>query len=378
MENQAGTVSIIVLDTPKGSTDAPLPQILLYQNGVWREVANPEYRAGVNALTYPKTIERTMHDLMVDVEAGEEYTADDPQLKGAGDEYYDFLVPDEVKKALTKAANESETPTLLIHTHPTSEWIPWEILHDKKEYLGLKFQIARLPILREVPDVKDEGPLRVSNIYNLLGRDFLDDEEQQDKWMKTFNGLNPQPTVFNQIPATFAADAVYPKVEQMTSAIDADILHITCHGGLMDPDKGSYWTLGHNNTPVGHYRLYRQNLRTIGFVNKPLVFGNACASSGVNGPVADQSSPMTGFATDFFANGALNFVGTFAPITKKLAVEFAGQFYKYLLSPGALPIGKALFKAKQHFYNEQRADPSYLFYCLYGRPETTFQVVAND
>lgn len=381
MANQAGTVSIIVLDTDIHALDPPLPKVLLYQNGVWRDVADRDYRAGVDALKYQKTIERALHELMGEVEAGEKYTADDSQVKGAGQAYYKFLVPNEVKSALKKAASESkgvDIPTLHIHTDPTSEWIPWEIIHDKEAYLGLQFQIARLPILREVPDVKYEAPLLVRRIYNLLGHDFLDDQEQQDKWMETFNGLNPKPPVFKQFPETFAADAVYPKVKQMTSATDADILHVTCHGGLMEPDKGVYWTLGHNDTPPGPYRLYRQDLQTIGFVSKPLVFGNACASSGGGDPAAAQPSSMSGFATDFFANGALNFVGTFAPITKKLAVEFAGQFYKHLLGKDALPIGKALLKAKEHFYKEQRADPSYLFYCLYGRPETTFQVVANE
>ena len=62
-----------------------------------------------------------------------------------------------------------------------------------------------------------------------------------------------------------------------------------------------------------------------------------------------------------------------------LAVEFAARFYKCLLKQN-MPIAKALWQVKADYQAEQVAlpasqrDPSWLFYCLYGDPLTTFTV----
>ncbi len=76
-------------------------------------------------------------------------------------------------------------------------------------------------------------------------------------------------------------------------------------------------------------------------------------------------------------------MGTFAPITKTVAIEFAQIFYQNLLGvggQGSCAIGPALWKTKLHFYERDkpeqanRPDPSYMFYALYGLPSSTFQV----
>ena len=105
--------------------------------------------------------------------------------------------------------------------------------------------------------------------------------------------------------------------------------------------------------------------------SRPLVFGNACASS--SGRPADGVGLTPGLGTAFVANGASAFVGIFAPVTKRLAFDFACEFYRRLLGDG-LPVARALWKTKCHFKESGEKDPSWLFYCLYGLPETCFQV----
>ena len=65
------------------------------------------------------------------------------------------------------------------------------------------------------------------------------------------------------------------------------------------------------------------------------------------------------------------FVGTFAPVRKALAVEFAQRFYNNLLV-SQMPVGQALWATKKQYVDEQATDPSWLFYCMYGPPETRF------
>jgi hypothetical protein len=105
------------------------------------------------------------------------------------------------------------------------------------------------------------------------------------------------------------------------------------------------------------------------------VFGNACASAG-----ADLAA-LQGFGASFMVGGALNFVGTFAPITKTMAVEFAKRFYANLFGDNVrppLPIGEALRATKASFVAQSCTDPSYLFYCLYGPCDSTYVPVKDN
>jgi hypothetical protein len=67
--------------------------------------------------------------------------------------------------------------------------------------------------------------------------------------------------------------------------------------------------------------------------------------------------------------GAIAFIGTLAPITRSMAPLFAREFFQQLLEQG-LTIGEAFMAAKDKFSNSN--DPSWLFYCLYGSPDTRF------
>ncbi|TEU09999.1 MAG: CHAT domain-containing protein, partial [Anaerolineales bacterium] len=107
---------------------------------------------------------------------------------------------------------------------------------------------------------------------------------------------------------------------------------------------------------------------------RPLVFGNACTSAG---SIAADASRDWGIVHAFpqiiTQAGAVAYVGTFARVNEGLAVEFAASFYQYLLGQG-MPIAKALWQVKADYDAAGGADPSWLFYCLYGDPLTTFTV----
>jgi hypothetical protein len=150
-------------------------------------------------------------------------------------------------------------------------------------------------------------------------------------------------------------------------------VHVTCHGGLKDDKREAYWTLDHTNPITFDYRIYQSFVRTLGLVSRPLVFGNACASAGTQTDLA----ALQGFGAAFLSGGgALNFVGTFAPITRTTAVVFAERFYAQLFS--GLPVGEALRRTKAGFAAQDLKDPSYLFYCLYGPPDSTYVAVPHD
>jgi hypothetical protein len=225
--------------------------------------------------------------------------------------------------------------------------------------------------MRRVPDISAKT-IVVQRVYNLLANNFLD-APQQALWANTFNGILPAGHETKFPPPN-------PSIDDIANARNADILHITCHGGLRDPTNSQevYWTLDSNHQLPIHYEFRSSSFDNdfIGYETKPLVFGNACASTNSGGG-GHKNGLIPGYGASFFAKGALNFVGTFAPITKTLAVEFARLFYQNLLGAGGvapLPIAQALWATKNHYrLTVKSPDPSYLFYCLYGPPDTIFR-----
>jgi CHAT domain-containing protein len=331
-------------------------------------------------------IDRLLGRVMEEVEDGTPHSARGGGLTSKFMELFEIL-PQNVRDILRAKSPQSITsdnvPTLLIHLHPQSEWIPWEMLHDGENYLGLRWQIARLPIVSTSVNAHVQRSHQVQTIFSLLGRNVLEEAEEK-LWSNTFNGL-PQE---HRIPPAGGGD--YANVDVIANARDADILHITCHGGIKNDDGEFVWTLDHRNSATFSYHITSTVVNSLRLRARPLVFGNACASSlasNTTGADADNNTHrrglIPGFGTSFFAQGVLNFVGTFAPVTKSVAIEFAHIFYQNLLGQNGQPgssIGRALWKTKTQFYERDvqgqanKPDLSYLFYCLYGVPDTVYQI----
>ncbi len=289
------------------------------------------------------------------------------------------LMPVEIQQALGAAysaahsAGGAEPPILRIHTN--TAWIPWEIMHDGTEFLGVRFQVARLPIVNRGPDLSNGQRRTVRTIYSLLGENVLQGA-QQEGWKNTFvpvAGGNPHVQVVT-FPSAPAWD-IYPTVDTLFDLDQPDILHITCHGPGESQETRTFWTL--NEGQPAESRIDKALVGELGGVlgdARTLVFGNACASVGAN---VDALS-VSGFGSEFFKQGALAFIGTFAPVSKAVAVEFAQEFYARLLGGPGMAVGKALCETKQHFRQKAgQNDPSYLFYCLHGPPETQFALATD-
>lgn len=365
------TLSLMVV--PNGAPDA-MPSILVDHGGVWRDMS----------LTGQKRQE--VYDLVDSFLIGlpqligtTALPADHLIITSTFKDFFEAIVPPKIQDLLAEtlqAAGPNETPLLRIHTHSTTDWIPWEVLADGTDLLGFRFKIARIPIVPHILEATNNQPHQVRYISNFLGRDVLDAAQRQE-WESTFTGLINPPVVEQLFPAQ-GDDVNFPDLQLVSKNYqNADILHVMCHG--MKENETGYLTLNHRSTPTASilFKIAPNTLKPFVFRTRPLVFGNGCSSSGAvaNNQTGTGLMPP-GIAASFFSRGALNFVGTFAPVTKKMALEFARKFYEHLLGqngqPG-LPIADALWATKQHFRQTNATDPSYLFYCLYGPPDTTYQ-----
>jgi CHAT domain-containing protein len=354
-------------------------RFLIYRKGVWRDIP-PHYGVQPGKQeTIRAEVDKHLNDLMTQV--NNKLAANEPvpsflaPLRDFWKRVYRAVIPldgQNVLKEVAQGGNGNDIPTLRLYLHSQYEWIPWEIMHDGTEFLGLRFRIARLPVVPRGPDPADDHSHPVRRISSLLGANVLSPNDTE-QWKGTFADL---PASVNQVrwPSEAEPEA-WPVYEQMVSAVqEADIFHITCHGGFRD-DDGVFWSLDHKSTTPSLHTIRTSAVEGFDLANsQPLVFGNACASVGAANSQQGRDPMAADIARAFFDQGATAFVGTFAPVTQRIAVDFARQFYQHLLVQG-LPIGTAMWATKKHYMDNQVSDPSWLFYCLYGLPETSFQIV---
>jgi hypothetical protein len=362
---------------PNGAPDA-MPTILVDHGGVWRDMSWAG-QSGERMSDVIGTINQFLEGLSRLI-GTHDLPADHQMMKNTFNQFFEKIVPPKVRELLAEtlqAAGANETPVLRIHTQSTNEWIPWEVLEDGSDFLGFRFQIARLPIVSHILPASNNQPHTVRNIASFLGQNVLDAAQRQE-WESTFTGLINPPAVENLFPAH--GNAVnFPDVDLVSRNYqNADILHVMCHG--IKENETVYLTLNHHTAPPASslFKIDSSALNSFVFRTRPLVFGNGCTSSGAVGGNQTAAGLMPpGIGASFFGHGALNFVGTFAPVSKAMALQFGRKFYEHLLGQNGqlgLPIAEALWATKDHFRQLNSNDPSYLFYCLYGPPEITYQV----
>ena len=377
----ARDVTMMVL--PNDAPDAP-PKFLLERDGVWRDLGSSPYGLKISGIQ--EQIESTLASSMSAIVGGFAPPANWNPLSELYDELHNKLLPESVRNELGEAAQgmaPGDAPVLRLHIDDRVEWIPWEILPLGNDLWGIHFQIARLPIVETGPDLSSKQPHQVSCIFNLLGQRVLENEPVlYDAWDGMFSGLHiptierfPKSANSHTMPAS--DDPTWPTVKSFEVAQAADILHVTCHGGLCDEKtKVRFWTLNLTTAGLKWLQIVPSSVMGLDLrTRRPLVFGNACQSSGAAGIGSSPGNLIAGFGPAFFRRGATAFIGTIAPIHHKIALEFASRFYENLLTTNPrMTIAKALWKTKLYFRDAGTADPTYLFYCLYGPPDTKFIV----
>ena len=134
----------------------------------------------------------------------------------------------------------------------------------------------------------------------------------------------------------------------------ANVIHLLCHG-MTEDGRGSYLEIEQN-------LLGRINpIQVGGFNLQPgtLVFVNACSSA------AATFSPagLTTFGGSFIQSGAAAYIGTLAPVTKRLALAFAREFFDAHLGQGR-SVPESVFLARRALAGDP--DPTWTLYAVYG------------
>jgi hypothetical protein len=391
MSGEATDLTLVARETPEG----PL-YFFLEQDEVWLDMGDSAEGFEKLAKQYGKkskdvNIETIRQHVSSEMQAYDKKTTPD-HVKKLGADLRRYLLPERLFNRLqdiTDAADSDRVPVLRVCCSAALDLIPWELIYYGGGFLGLRFQVARVPIVSGAKDAPYSGQktCTVSQIYNLLGEEVLTVPANRARWDETFsfesNGSHLTPPDPQSYPSPVNS---HPKVEVWAEAMEkGDIVHMTCYGDVDKQFHGGYelvenvWTLKRGGGP--EYEIRGWTLDDLGNVLKhrgnkpPLVFANICTP-----PELGWQVPS--FSRILFSLGVGGYVGTLGLVYKEVAVEFACRFYRKLLvtENGSEPRtqAQALWETKKEFWDEwqadQKWDASWLFYCLYGKPDMCYKL----
>ena len=271
-------------------------------------------------------------------------------MSGLGQRLFRELIPPELAEEIRKWADGT-----CVQLSTEERWIPWELLHDGRNFLGGRFLLFRLPRVLDdegdepvpVDDTGPSGPLRIVHVIGGgLGGGYAATRQL------LFDDLVPPPERLYE--CSTLVDCSTSVV--LKAVADATLVHFDCHGHRDSPPRLQM---------TSKTDKYRQLTLDIVQSNKLslragcLVFANACES---NAP-AFGLSEVRSFGWAFYAKGAGAFIGTLGTVPAKAAFAFADRFYRELAGRAYGEVGRA--------YWLSIADPdtpARLMYCIYGNP----------
>jgi hypothetical protein len=306
---------------------------------------------------------------------------------------------DLIPKELRDEINSWKSGTILyIRSEEQIDFIPWEILHDDKDFLGNRFIIIRQldpNLIDDNDDDNDDNILlganfnssmifqhirtlihviggNLGNKYEAKARSLYNDFFllEDCSLISSFDLQSLQLSVPSPNGVSLNEFCSYHVLniekKPLTNLIDqtdhGDILHFTCHGMAYGHGKSRrYLQISNRQNSIVNLRL--QSIEDPDFKIKKgcLVFANACCS--------DSAQPKVGgfttFGEVFLSKGARYFIGTIGTIPVKYAIRFSYYFYKELFKreqniPTAFINAKRLMKSENIVFH--------VLYVLYGDP----------
>jgi hypothetical protein len=231
-----------------------------------------------------------------------------------------------------------------------ADWIPWELMHDGKGFLGQRMLLVRMPRIRAgelgaaaSPTLRLGASAPGRMILNVIGGEL---DGQVAACHRLFASVAPDVEVHPLEGASLA--------ELLEVIGNADLVHITCHG-RRDPLR--LQICRQDDELVS---LLLDSLRLDTFQLKPrcLVYANACNSAAADSRLGEFVS----FGTEFFKKGAATYIGTLATVPIAGALGYASRFYEELKACGG-----DVFDAYQTAKNVSVAvGPTCLLFCIYG------------
>jgi len=279
------------------------------------------------------------------------------KLRELGQVFYDELFTLGVKAKL----KETEADTLSLNLDDQLVHVPWELLHDGKEFLCQRFAMGRLVKTRQsVMGVKSRAlarPLKALVLADPKGDlkgAYAEGTQIRDIMDRCADFVN----------VTFCSEGITPDFIK-EKIRNFDFVHFAGHADYDSQDPGqSGWRLSD-----GMLRA-QEIMKMAGAAAMPaLIFSNACQSARTEEWTIKTyfQDEIFGLANAFLLAGVKHYVGTFWEILDEPSSHFALEFYRQLLSGKAT--GEAVRQARTALikaYGEETI--VWASYLLYGDP----------
>ncbi|QTA84783.1 CHAT domain-containing protein [Desulfonema magnum] len=280
------------------------------------------------------------------------------KLREIGQVFFDDLFTYTVKEKLRKSAAEH----LMLNLDDTLVHIPWELLHDGKQFLCLRFSMGRLVRTRQ--NVPGSGKSReLGNPLKMLiladpGGD-LNGAYAEGTQLRDYIDQNQYIVNASLRTDSITRDYVREKIRSF------DFVHYAGHSDYDQENPGeSGWRLSSGTLSA------QEIMKMAGTGVMPsLIFSNACQSARTEGWNIKEHfhDEIFGLANAFVLSGVKHYVGTFWEILDEPSRRFALEFYQELLSGRSA--GAAVRHAREMLIKEYGEETIvWASYLLYGDP----------
>jgi len=278
-------------------------------------------------------------------------------LRQMGQTFRDELFTENIKKKF----NESEAEHLTISLDDQLVQIPWELLHDGKQFLCQRFSMGRLVKTRQTTagtrNRKLERPLKSL----ILADPEKNLESARKEGMEIRDFLNQREALISAVLRT----------EDITTALvgsnlkNFDMVHFAGHAEYNRENPAeSGWRLSDGVLKAGKFINMSQS-----GIMPALVFSNACQSARTEEWTIKTHfhDEIFGLANALILSGVKHYIGTFWEILDEPGKTFALEFYKNIFT--GLTVGEAMRRARLELINTYGEESLvWASYLLYGDP----------
>ena len=279
-------------------------------------------------------------------------------LTNNGQLLWEQLLTRSIKSRLKSAGNRD----LILSLEEELVSIPWELLYDGSEFLGLKFNVGRL-----ICSQQEQAQPRYRSITSKPRMLILANPTNDLKaaYEEGLNIRNQFDKARDKISIDFKStdiDTLYVK----KALRDYDIVHFAGHCEYEKADPGrTGWLLRDGRFTTG-------DILSIGadaFLPS-LVFSNGCQSAKVDKAAIDQDyqEKTYSLASAFIFSGVRHYIGAVQSLQDPVSLVFAREFYHQLIKGNS--VGKSMRLARLRLVKEYGINSCFWAgYILYGDPD---------
>ena len=268
---------------------------------------------------------------------------------------YTLLFPKDVEDALEGL----KAKHLIIIPHKGLHLVPWEILFNGEDYLGLKYSISKNFSL-DLTSIAMNKRLNVKNdgfAALLMGNPTLDLAGAETEVYKIENRLN---SIGEAKTITLQRDKATKEnfIDNIKNPLN--IFHFSGHGQFQTPPGFSSLVFNNKNELTAN----ELSGLSFNFKGSPIVSLSAC-ESGITAPISGDE--LMGLIRGFIIAGASSIVSTSWRVYDNSACRLMVEFYENLINKNC--VGLSLKKARETVFNDYNGEILHWgAYTLYGDP----------